>query len=123
MLRLAQQTRRLIERYGTPITYTRTTQGAFDPVTGTYGPGETATHEIKASAPADYAQDAIDGTLVQTGDFKLLIAAADLPFVPRLSSSDTQDTITLDATDYNIIRVWPLYAGDDPISYRIQARQ
>ena len=119
---LSASAKRVFERLGVSATYKRTTKGAYDPVSGSYGPGETITHAIKVAPPSAYELDYIDGTLIQRGDAQVEIAADSLPFAPALSSSDTADALVIAGTEYQLIHVEPRYARDAVAVYTVQVR-
>ena len=84
-----------------PVTavFSRTTTGAFNPVTGTYATATLATHSC-TGVLADYKQGLIDGTLIQTGDLELTFRQAALGITPT-----TNDKVTADGTSYSIINI------------------
>ena len=76
----------LLAEFGQTVTLSKVTPGAYDPVTGTYGPGTTATQTASA-ALLDYSMresgaSFADGSQVRVGDKKCLIEAAGLDWPP-----------------------------------------
>lgn len=68
---------RLLTRFGAACTLTRTTAGAYDPVTATAA--ETTTSLATVAAVFDYAQSYVDGTLVLAGDKQVFMASSPVP--------------------------------------------
>jgi hypothetical protein len=76
----------LLAQFGQAVTLTKVTPGAYDPVTGQYAEGTTATQTASA-ALLDYSMreagaSFADGSQVRVGDKKCLIEAAGLSWAP-----------------------------------------
>lgn len=106
----------LLDNFGQTVTLTRTTEPAYDPITGAYTPGGTTTASAKA-ALFDYtlqesgAQFA-DGSVIRVGDKKILIQSG-LAFAP-----DEMTTVT-DASGvaWKIDNVRVLAPAGTPVLY------
>lgn len=87
---------RLIQRFGAPLTYTRSTGETFDPQTGT----TTSTEEsfVRETAWLDYDNDEIDGTIVQRGDARLVVQG----------ELKVDDTVTRNGETWRVLRASPL---------------
>lgn len=76
-----------------------------------------------SSPPDPYKVNQIDGSLVQGGDLKIIVAAA--PF-RTASINPIQDgknwTVTLQAKVYQVIRWMPLNSGGQDAAYEVQLR-
>lgn len=105
---------RLINKYGKSITYSRITQGSYDPITG----GDPQLQEdtiIKAVIDKYSAMDMANG-LIERGDVKLTIADM---FLPPTSS----DTFVIDGIPHTVVSITPVYTGELIGIYEIQARR
>ena len=102
---------------GKEVTLRRDNGTVFDPVTGTTAP-DIEDFTITVTPPTSYSRELVDGTLVQTSDLQVSMAAQDAPTVPTLV-----DQILIDGTEYSIQAVEPIYSGDLPAFYRIQVRR
>lgn len=97
--RAAATANRMLAKYGMEVTLHRVTTGAYDPATGS-APTTTADY-IGTGAVFDYAQRDIDGSLIKSGDQKLLMS----PFQTDGSAMPvptTSDKILIGSTVYSI---------------------
>ncbi len=113
--RMAQ---RLIDQYGMTVTLVDVEKGAFDPVSGGYGPDTETPYDVMASPPQRYQLDLIDGTLIQQGDLRLFVPGLSMPFVPELLS----DKVTVAGETYAIQAVTKVYGVDGEAYYDLQLR-
>lgn len=75
---------RLIRANGEPVTFSRTTEGTFDPATGTTT-GDTTRSWTIYGVPDSYELSIINGQSIQAGDVMLLIESTD--YVPQPNDS------------------------------------
>ena len=104
--RPAATAKRLLTRFGQVVTIKRTTPGAYDPATGTVS-GGTVGYSC-AGAVMNYASRDIDGTLVQRGDVRVLLAP-DAAFEPK-------------PTELTVINAEATKPAGSPVLYEVQAR-
>ena len=106
---------RLIEKFGKALTLTRQSSGSYDPSTGSATVTTTtqAAHGIRTS----WAAQDIDGSLIKSGDLKIVLAASGLTTAPQVD-----DTITFDSTVYTIKGVYPVCPADVVIVYNLNVR-
>ena len=64
-----------------------------------------------------YSENMMGGTLVQIGDFNVVIPATQITFTPTIV-----DKLIIDGIPRSIVSVTPQYAASLPASWRIQAR-
>lgn len=84
---LAADILRLIKDRGESLTLVKTTTGAYDPATS--GATEsTANHTIQV-AVVGYKSNLIDGSIIQRGDRKAIIAASGLNVTPAIGDKIT----------------------------------
>ena len=102
---------KLLVRFGSQATFTRKTGGTYDPVTG----GTTATTETytRYIVWADYKTSEIDGTVVQRGDARLLVAG----------SVAVGDKVEKNGSEWRIIDANPVQPAEIAVMYTAQARQ
>lgn len=106
----------LIAKYGKTVTFTKTTAGTFDPVTGTTAGSTSTDTVVKVVPPAAVDVAEVNGTSIQTGDMKVSVAAVD--YTP-----DINQTVTIDGATYDIISVSPVYSGELVALYDCQVRK
>jgi hypothetical protein len=112
--------KKVIAKLGEPCTVTSTTEGAFDPATGTVGAG-TTTVQTGYAAPDQYnsfemgSATTDDGYTVQQGDVKLVLSKLDAR--PKVG-----DTVTMDSVVYRIMDVYPVRMSGADVVYIVQGR-
>lgn len=119
--RMASTALRLIERFGQTITLRDTVQGEYDPVTGS----QTPDVEVERPAQAilqDYAlqqsgMSYAEGTVIQQGDKKILVAAQGLT-PPQLTT-----TVLADGVTWTIVNIKEINPAGTPLVYELQGRR
>jgi hypothetical protein len=100
---------------GQTLTLTKNASATYDPATGTSV--VTGTAYTVTAAVFDYPAQAIDGTLIQQGDKKVLLSAEDLTVEP-----DVDDSITIGGTVHPIVRVRKISPSGETVLWELQAR-
>lgn len=100
---------------GLLATLTRQASGNYDPTTG--AATVTTTTQTAYGIRTNWAKRDIDGTLIKSGDVKIILAASGLTNAPQVD-----DTITFDGTVYTIKGVYPVSPADVVIVYNLNAR-
>jgi len=114
--RMAQTAKRLLTKFGAPAVLSRDGgTGVYDPSTGQVVGGGTQTWDCTAAVLAYHAQD-IDGTLIQAGDSRVLIAP-DIATVP-----ETGDVVNVAGRTLTAIRVAVTAPAGIVVLYDVQAR-
>lgn len=111
----------LIARFGQTITLRDTVPGEYDPVTGGSTPETTADQPAQAILQ-DYAlQQAgmsyAEGTVIQQGDKKILVAAQGLT-PPQLTT-----TVIADGENWTIVNIKEINPAGTPLVYELQGRR
>ena len=102
---------RLINSFGASLAFSRETGETFDPSTGqTTGTTETFNRDVVWT---EYRNQEIDGTTVQRGDARLLVAG----------EVEIGDKVTKNNTEWRILDVSPLQPADLAVIYIAQARR
>ena len=105
---------RLINNFGDDVTLHIRTAGVFNPVDGS-GAGDTETDTVVKAVRLNFNNNDIDGTLVKTGDFMLLIDG--------ILALTTDDKVTVDTVKYAIVRQMPLKPGDTRLLTKAHCRR
>lgn len=114
--RIAETAERLLVKFGTSAVLSREGgDGAYNPATGKVEGGGTQTWDCTAAVLACRAQD-IDGTLIQAGDSRVLIAP-DIATVP-----ETGDVVTVAGRTLTVTRVAVTAPAGIAVLYDVQAR-
>lgn len=114
--RPAATAKRLLTKFGAPAVLSRDGgDGAYNPATGQVEGGGTQTLECTAAVLAYRAQD-IDGTLIQAGDSRVLIAP-DIATVP-----ETGDVVNVAGRTLTVVRVATTAPAGPVVLYEVQAR-
>ncbi|MCY0150888.1 hypothetical protein OEG84_25110 [Hoeflea sp. G2-23] len=82
------------------------------------GPAHNPTPYACTVVYDQWRADQIDGTLIQRGDLKILVAASDLAITPTPADTFKDG----DGKEYAIINVTPLQPAGVAVMYEIQAR-
>ena len=111
----------LIARFGQTITLRDTVPGEYDPVSGAQTPGVEVDQPAQAILQ-DYAlQQAgmsyAEGTVIQQGDKKILVAAQGLT-PPQLTT-----TVIADGATWTIVNIKEINPAGTPLVYEIQGRR
>lgn len=112
----------LLREHGRDITFRRPGNGGtYNPATGTVSGGSNADETVRA-AFINYQSRDIDGTLVQRGDRRALIAAtyngAALSKTPQID-----DELRGEADAVRVVSVQTIKSGSTLIAYSCQTRE
>jgi hypothetical protein len=99
------------------VTLTSVTAGTYDPATGTTTGGSTSSATVPAVVE-DYKGLALLNGLIQAGDKKVTVAAANLTTAPKPT-----DTLTAGGIAYAVVNVVTVQPGSVAVIYEIQARR
>lgn len=114
--RMAQTAKRLLTKFGATAVLSRDGgDGTYNPATGQVEGGGTQTWDCTAAVLAYRAQD-IDGTLIQAGDSRVLIAP-DIATVP-----ETGDVLNAAGRRLTVIRVSVTAPAGTVVLFEVQAR-
>lgn len=105
---------RLLTKFGQSITFTRTTEGAFDPATNTTAAGSDSNYTGFAH-PSEYTRFERDLESVRQDDIKLLVQQT-------TTEPEIGDRFTLDSVIYEVLEVDKIKAQGDTIIYKLQGR-
>jgi hypothetical protein len=118
--RQAATAQRLLAQFGQPVTVSRVTGGTEDPLTGemtgqtteSYTPnGVLLNYSVKEAGDSRAA-----GNEIRTSDRKLLLAPFDVDPV-------VTDSVTVDGSEWTIIRIKPLRPAGQTLLHEIQVRK
>jgi len=107
---------KLVNDFGKTVTYKQRVS-SYDATTGKTTFTETESSAI-ITPPEPYRQNRIDGTTIQAGDAVANIAGSSISFVPAIS-----DRIDLNGSDWQVVRVNPVFSGEEVAIYELQLRQ
>ena len=111
----------MVSRYGTAVTLTKPTYGAYDPASGNLGAGTSTNYTVKCYF-ADYNLTELANDSVVMGDRKALFPSVDTSGV-ALPEPDEEDTITGQGDPVKIVGVRKIYSGDSLVCYICQVRE
>jgi hypothetical protein len=80
---LADTITRLLQKYGSALTLTRTVGATYNPATGTMSAG-TPTNFTVRGVFISYKDENVDGTVVRMGDRRLLVSPVGSTTVPAI---------------------------------------
>ena len=105
---------KLMAKFGGVATIRRVTTGAYNTSTGTVT--ETTTDTVVRGVLEDVRLSEVND-LIQSGDKRLLIAAADIANAPT-----TADEVLISGTTHQVIEVRTIEQGNTPITYELILR-
>ena len=104
----------LLDKFGGDITLRQVTTGAYNTTTG--ASAETTTDTAIRGLLEDVALREVND-LIQAGDKRLTVAAADVPSAPT-----TADRIVIGARNLQIVEVRTIEQDSEPITYELILR-
>ncbi|EJJ4071334.1 hypothetical protein VQ248_004496 [Salmonella enterica] len=112
--RLKNRGSALIKKYGYSLSLVRPAKSGIDPATGDRMAGEDSLLYSVTGIDQQYRQSEIDGTLIKTGDKKILLTAETAP--------EQGDYLTDGLYRWNIITITPVKPANDVLLYSLQVR-
>ncbi|EMD2987117.1 hypothetical protein ACK842_004598 [Salmonella enterica] len=112
--RLKNRGSALIKKYGYSLSLVRPAKSGIDPATGDRMAGEDSLLYSVTGIDQQYRQSEIDGTLIKTGDKKILLTAETAP--------EQGDYLTDGLSRWNIITITPVKPASDVLLYSLQVR-
>ncbi|EHJ8972248.1 hypothetical protein G6S35_004242 [Salmonella enterica] len=112
--RLKNRGTALIKKYGYSLSLVRPAKSGIDPATGDRLAGEESLLYRVTGIDQQYRQSEIDGTLIKTGDKKILLTAETVP--------EQGDYLTDGLSRWNIITITPVKPANDVLLYSLQVR-
>lgn len=103
---LVPEIKEIIDELGKSMTFAVPSSESYDPTTGEVT-RTTDPFEVVCSPPIDYEDRYIDGDLIKEGDVQIFIPTAELLFTPTLGMG-----VTIDAIEWTIINLRPIYTGE-----------
>lgn len=104
----------LISEYGKSVDIIAVTEGDYDPASGVVS-GDSETTQTVSAVKMSYNNREIDGTRIQTGDVKYIVAAS------GTNAINSGDTLT-DDIDYTIVSVKSYEVQGEMAAYVLQCR-
>jgi hypothetical protein len=105
---------KLMAKFGGEATINRVTAGVYNPTTGTAS--ETVAGTVVRGVMEDVNVREVND-LIQSGDKRLTVAAADVEAVPS-----TADRVLIGGITHQIIRVTTIEQGNTPITHELILR-
>ena len=116
---------KLIKKFGVTLgngTVARVTPGVMDQSTGKIV-NTTDVKIISMSPPVRYKQKDIDGTSIQSDDFKVFIAGADWDAAFPGEELKPNEVLILNGITVRVLEPNPVYSGDLIALYAMQCRK
>jgi hypothetical protein len=105
---------KVIAKFGGEVTINRVTAGVYNPTTGTAS--ETVAGTVVRGVMEDVSVREVNG-LIQSGDKRLTVAAADVAAVPS-----TADRVLIGGITHQVIRVTTIEQDNEPITHELILR-
>jgi len=108
----------IIDTYGKNVVFVVPGLSSYDPDDGSVVDSGVQEYTIKASPPANYRADMIDGDVIESNDCSISISASGLLFTPRNGLE-----VTFDSQSWRVMNVITGYTGDEIGIYEMQLRR
>ncbi|AGH57685.1 head closure Hc1 [Cyanophage KBS-S-2A] len=105
---------KLMSKFGGDVTLRTVTSGVYNPTTGT---ASEATSDVTIKGVLEDVNAREVGDLIQAGDRRLTIAAADVSAVPT-----TADRVVISGVTYQVIRITTIEQDNQPITHELILR-
>jgi len=105
---------KLMSKFGGDVTLRTVTSGVYNPTTGT---ASEATSDATIKGVLEDVNAREVGDLIQAGDRRLTIAAADVSAVPT-----TADRVVISGVTYQVIRITTIEQDNQPITHELILR-
>jgi hypothetical protein len=105
---------KLMSKFGGDVTLRTVTLGVYNPTTGT---ASEATSDVTIKGVLEDVNAREVGDLIQAGDRRLTIAAADVSAVPT-----TADRVVISGVTYQVIRITTIEQDNQPITHELILR-
>ncbi|HAD5969844.1 TPA_asm: hypothetical protein G1Q02_24095 [Salmonella enterica subsp. enterica serovar Typhimurium] len=112
--RLKNRGTMMIKKYGYTLSLVRSARSGIDPKTGDRLAEASPQIFTVTGIDQQYKQSEIDGTVIQTGDKKILLTAETAP--------EQGDYLTDGASRWNIITITPVKPAREVLLYSLQVR-
>ena len=112
--RMTQTARRLLTKYGQPVTAVKDNTSDVDPTTGTVTETPSDTTYQGYGYPSQFKDNQIDGTLIKRSDTRLIFATNTTP--------EVNDIITISGVTHTALNVQKINAQGNNIVYIVQCR-
>jgi len=109
---LEQKADSLIEAFGVELTFTRTSEGAFDPATGKTS--NTTSTFTKYACVFNYDESEVNGQSVLQSDRRLLAQG---------HAYEVGDTVVLDSETYRVVSIKQTRPADTTLAVNLQVRK
>jgi hypothetical protein len=108
--------RRLVQKYGQSMSFSRVVEGSFVPSTGAVGAGTTSSYTAYG-VPITYDASEIDNLTIMENDLRVIVevnVAGNIPLVG--------DVVTIDGQAYRVLSVKKTVAQSVSLIYTLQVR-
>ena len=105
---------KLMSKFGGDVTLRTVTPGVYNPTTGT---ASEATSDTSVKGVLEDVNAREVGDLIQAGDRRLTIAAADISAAPT-----SADRVIISGVTYQVVRIATIEQDNQPITYELILR-
>lgn len=105
----------LLTRFGYSASFSRDTEGAYNPSTGDLEPGSTTSYSGKVY-PFPFQNNEVDGTVLKRDDVKLLCNATS-------TAPAVDDLVSFGGQTYNVILVEKITIEGTEVAYQLGCRK
>lgn len=115
--RLIPKVLAIVNRLGKSVTFETVSGGSYDPLTRVVTGGTMTPVVKKVTPPYEFKNYLIDGDNIRVGDLQIDLPASGLTFTPERGW-----IVVIDTVRYTVIKVSPVYTGEQIALYNLQLR-
>lgn len=114
--KLQDTAQKLISKFGLSCTFTKITEGTYNPSLNTQT--KTTTDYTLKGVKLDQKSSNFDKEIIKTGDIFFLLEAKNLSVVP-----DADDKVSIDSVSWSVIAVHPIQPASTTVYYEMILRK
>lgn len=115
--KLLPKIEKILNKLGKTLTFKTYPNAVEHDVEGTVELGGLVEYQRKAIPPYEVEEKHVNGDTILSGDMLTGIAGKDLEFMPVAGM-----TVVIDSIDWNIVRIKPVYSGEQIALFVVQLR-
>ncbi len=121
-IEMALVTLELLEEFGKTVQFTIDSEGVYDQSESEFSEASPVYYAKKIVPPDKYDKEFVDGDLIRANDLQTGVAGDGLEF-ELTPGTLTRIHVTIDTEVFKIVKVQPIYSGEQVAIYMLQLRQ
>lgn len=114
--RMRATAERLISKFGKSVTW-KSDSSSYDKTTGKATAGSTD-YTVTITPPEPFDSALVDGVTILAGDVRVMLAASDITFTPKV-----RDRVVIDGETFQVVSASKVYSGSLAAAWEFQCRK